>query len=98
MKFVCPHNLEVDCETQECNTCGWNPEVSLQRLNEITGGKIRMPGDKKFQIPFTGYCEVYAADEEEALNRADTIEQQYFAHYDYGDPICLEEEDENELD
>jgi hypothetical protein len=54
--------------------------------------------EKKYKVPFTGYCEVFAHDENEALDIADTIEQQFFAHYDYGDPICLDKEDEDELD
>lgn len=49
--------------------------------------------EKKYKVPFTGYCEVFAHDENEALDIADTIEQQFFAHYDYGDPICLDKEE-----
>ena len=54
--------------------------------------------DKHYKIPFTGYCEVWAKSPEEAVEKAETVEQQYFAHYDYGNPICLSKEDENELD
>jgi hypothetical protein len=92
MKCICHHNKEVDCETPTCGTCGWNPAVTLKRLRKITSGQVKMAGDKKYRVPFTGYCEVYAQDEQEALDRADTIEQQFFAHYDYGNPICEEDE------
>ena len=53
---------------------------------------------KLYRVPFTGYCEVWAKSPEEATDKADTVEQQFFAHYDYSNPICLEKEDENELD
>ena len=95
-KFVCPHNEEVDCTKAHCERCGWNPTVARKRLRNIKGDRVKMPGDKKYMIPFTGYCEVFASDAEEALNRAEDISQQFFAQYDYGDPVC--EEDENELD
>ena len=54
--------------------------------------------EKRYKIPFTGYCEVWANSPEEAAEKADDIEKQFFAHYDYGDAICLEKEEENELD
>ncbi len=54
--------------------------------------------EKRYKVPFTGYCEVYARSPEEAADMAEDIEKQFFAHYDYGDPICLEKEEEDELD
>ena len=54
--------------------------------------------EKQYKVPFTGYCEVYAKSPEEAAEKADDIQSQFFAHYDYGEPICLEKEDKDELD
>jgi hypothetical protein len=51
-----------------------------------------------YKVPFTGYCEVFANSPEEAAKKAEDIPQQFFAHYDYGDPECLEKEEEDELD
>ena len=51
---------------------------------------------KKFTIPFKGYCEVWAEDPEKAALKAENDEM-FFVHYEFGEPIC-EEEDENELD
>ena len=53
---------------------------------------------RKYTVPFTGYCEVWADSPEEAAEKAEAVKQQFFAHYDYDDPICLEKEEENELD
>jgi hypothetical protein len=89
--FVCPHNIEVDCEVANCERCGWYPPVAEERKKEIMNLKL-------YRVPFTGYCEVWAKSPEEATDKADTVEQQFFAHYDYSNPICLEKEDENELD
>ena len=50
---------------------------------------------KKYRIPFTGYCEVWANSPDEALDQAED-EDMYFVQYKFGDPVC--EEDENELD
>ena len=44
-----------------------------------------------YKVPFTGYCEVWATSPEEAVEKADN-EQAFFAHYDFGEPICLEKE------
>jgi hypothetical protein len=93
--FVCQHNAGVDCEEKKCETCGWNPKVSKARLRKKLGGDHRLSTDKKYKIPFKGYCEVWAETEEEALALADQDEM-YFVHYDFGDPI--REEDKNELD
>ena len=51
---------------------------------------------KQYRVPFTGYCEVYAGDPEEAADLADDPEKHFFAKYDYGEPICLEKEEEDE--
>lgn len=51
---------------------------------------------KMYKVPFTGYCEVWAKSPEEAVDNAEDIERQFFAHYDYGDPICLEKEEEDD--
>jgi hypothetical protein len=89
--FVCPHNKEVDCDAAKCEHCGWYPPVAKKRKDEIMALKL-------YKVPFTGYCEVWAKSPEEAVKMADTVEQQFFAHYDYDDPICLSKEEENELD
>ena len=52
--------------------------------------------EKKFTIPFRGYCEVWANTPEEAEKKADNDEM-FFAHYEFGEPTC-KEEDEDELD
>ena len=85
--WVCPHNDEVDCSKKKCESCGWNPDVSKARL-------MAMPG-KKFTIPFKGYCEVWAENPEDAEEKA-ANDEMFFAHYEFGEPTC--EEDENELD
>lgn len=57
-----------------------------------------MTTEKRYKVPFTGYCEVYARDPEEAADMAEDTEKHFFAHYDYGEPICLKKEEDNELD
>ena len=89
--FVCPYNKEVDCETLNCERCGWYPAVENAR-------KEKLRDVKKFKVPFVGYCEVWAKSQEEAVEKADDVHQQFFAHYDYGDPICLTKEEDDELD
>ena len=89
--FVCPYNHEVDCESMTCERCGWYPPVAEKRKEEIM--KLRL-----YKVPFTGYCEVWAKSPEEASEKAENIEQQFFADYDYGEPICKEKEEEDELD
>jgi hypothetical protein len=88
--WECPYNKSVECSFRKCDRCGWNPEVAEQRRKEFMS--------KLYKIPFTGYCEVYANSAEEAAEKAEDIQQQFFAHYDYGDPVCLGKEEENELD
>ena len=86
---VCPHNRDVDCESANCQRCGWYPPVAKQRMEEVM--KIKL-----YRVPFTGFCEVWAKTPEEATDKADDIKTQFFAHYDYGDPVCLANEDEEE--
>ena len=35
----CPNNRWVVCDTQKCDceTCGWNPEVSQRRMDKLLG-------------------------------------------------------------
>ena len=40
---------------------------------------------------------MWAKSPEEAAEKAENIDQQFFAHYDYDDPVCLKE-DEDEMD
>jgi hypothetical protein len=89
--FVCPYNMEVDCEQANCQHCGWYPPVAKERKKQIMALKL-------YRIPFTGFCEVWAKTPEEAAEKAEDIKAQFFAHYDYGYPVCLSKEDENELD
>jgi hypothetical protein len=86
----CPYNEGVDCATAACERCGWHPLVAAKRLEAITGLK-------KYKVPFTGFCEVWARSPEEAVDKADNDEM-FFLHYNFGDPECLEKEEENELD
>lgn len=91
MERVCEYNRAVVCDRDVCYHCGWDPEVAEERLVEITGERL-------FRVPFTGYCEVWAKTKREAAEKAEVIEQQFFAQYDYGDPVCVKKEEENELD
>jgi hypothetical protein len=91
MERICQFNSEVVCDNAECYHCGWNPKVAKARLRAMGCPQL-------YKVPFTGYCEVWAKSPEEAAEKAEDIEQQFFAHYDYGDPICLEKEEENEVD
>lgn len=92
----CVHNDGVVCNVQHCDTCGWNPIVAKARMESILG-KDAMAELKLYKVPFTGYCEVWAKSEEDADAKADGGEM-FFAHYEFGDPICVEKEDVNELD
>ena len=93
MERVCEYNRAVVCDRDVCYHCGWDPEVAEERLAEISGERL-------FKVPFTGFCEVWARSPEEAAEKAEDIEKQFFAHYDYGDPtrVTKEDEDEDELD
>ena len=94
-KYICQFNPEIECETPDCSKCGWNPEVSYARQKQFREGLGMF--DKKYTIPFTGYCEVWANSAEEALENA-AANQQHFAHYHYGEPVCAEKEADDELD
>ena len=91
---ICPHNYEIDCDHAKCDRCGWNPEVAKKRIREAMK---TMSDSKLYRIPFTGWCEVWAQSAEEALKQAED-EQMFTVCYDLGDPECMEEEEENELD
>jgi hypothetical protein len=94
-KYICQYNPECECEELKCSKCGWNPSVSArrQRVQRERSGLL----EKKYKVSFTGYCEVWANSPEEAADKAENIDQQFFAHYDYDEPVCLEEEND-ELD
>ena len=89
MERVCQFNEEIICDSNECYHCGWDPEVAKERQVEFMK---KWEGLKLYKINFTGYCEVWAKSPEEAADKAENVDQQFFAHYDYGDPICLEKE------
>ena len=46
--------------------------------------------ERKFKIPFTGYCEVWARSTDDALAKADDGDM-FYLHYDFGDPELEEE-------
>ena len=78
---VCRYNECVECLDQLCESCGWYPPVVEERRKEIL--ELR-----KYKIPFTGYCEVWAKSSEEAAAMADQGNM-FFVDYDFGDPECL---------
>ena len=98
---ICQYNEGCKCETQKCAKCGWNPDVAERRQLEILG-KLGVH-DKKYKIPFTGYCEVYARSPEKAMEKADRGDMDYI-EYDFGNPSRVmrwreeEEEEDDELD
>ena len=94
MTRICPFNYEVDCEAMKCDSCGWNPVVAKARLEKAVKN---MTDSNLYKVPFTGYCEVWANSEEEAVNKADD-DQMFFVSYDFGDPVCLYKEEKDELD
>ena len=91
MERICQYNEGIICDSDECYHCGWDPEVAERR-------KKKLMGLKQYKVPFTGYCEVWAKSPEEAAEKAEDIEQQFFASYAYGDPECLSKEEEDEMD
>jgi hypothetical protein len=91
----CQYNHEVECDTDNCGNCGWNPVVAERGLRNFRGE--HKLGSKLYRIPFTGYCEVWAETLEEATQKAEKDEM-FTVMYDFGDPICLEKEEKNELD
>lgn len=95
-KYICPHNNECRCDIPECHKCGWNPEVAERRLTKIKE-ELALP-EKKYKIPFTGYCEVWARTAEEAAAKVDKdTDNMFFVEYEFGDPVCLGKEEEDEL-
>ena len=93
-EHLCHFNKDVLCDNHTCMSCGWNPVVEKARI------KAMMAPERLYRIPFTGYCEVWAKSAEEAAEKAEDIKQQWYADYDYGKPVCLdkEDDDEDELD
>lgn len=94
-KYICPYNRECRCDIPECHKCGWKPEVAKRRLKEFMEG--RKVTEKLYKVPFTGYCEVWAATLEEAAEKVDH-DTMFFVEYDFGEPVCLSKEDEDEVD
>ncbi len=90
---ICKYNLGCECETQECEKCGWYPPVANRRERELRDGFF----EKKYTIPFTGYCEVYAKSPEKAAEKADSGDM-FFIEYNFGDPVCAVGEEDDELD
>ena len=93
MERTCQFNEAVVCDRKECYHCGWDPEVADARAKDFVK---YLTGKKLYRVPFTGYCEVWANTPEEAAEKAESVEQQFTANYEYGEPICLEKEEENE--
>ena len=91
MNCICQYNEEIICDSNECYHCGWDPKVARKRSKEL---RKQLTSERLYKVPFTGYCEVWATSPEEAAEKADDIQEQFFAHYDYGDPVCLEKETE----
>ena len=94
-KFTCQYNIGCECSVPDCDNCGWNPVVAARRLKNYKENHKVL--EKKYKIPLTGYCEVYAKSKEEALKKAD-LDDLFYVEYDFGDPVCDEEDDEYELD
>ena len=95
---ICKYNEGCQCETPKCAKCGWNPEVAERRRQELLD-KLGVH-DKKYKIPFTGYCEVYARSPEKAMEKADRGDMDYI-EYDFGNPSRIRlkgEEEDDELD
>ena len=95
MERICEYNTAIMCDSEECYHCGWHPDVAGARKKKLLDAANNQ---KLYKVPFTGYCEVWATSPEKAAEKAEDIDQQFFAQYDYGDPVCLEKEEENELD
>ena len=92
-KYICQYNPECECDIPECHKCGWIPKVEYRREKQFREGLGMF--EKKYKIPFTGYCEVWANSPEEAEEKAYN-DDMFFVHYDFGDPECLEKENEDE--
>ena len=93
--ITCPYNKAIDCAKVDCENCGWHPDVIAKRKKAAEEGRI---GNLKlYKVPFTGHCEVWARSPEEAAEKADDGVM-FYIDYDFGDPICLAKEEENEVD
>lgn len=93
---VCKYNIGCECENQECEKCGWYPPVANRRLRKFREGLGMF--EKKYKIPFTGYCEIYAKSASDAAKKVDH-DTMHYAEYNFGRPVCLTpEDDEDELD
>lgn len=90
VEYACPHNGAVICAHHKCEFCGWDPKVEAQRKKIILGEK------DLYRVPFTGYCEVWANTPEEAAEKADDLHKHFFAHYEYGEPKCIDKEEKDE--
>lgn len=88
-KYICPYNNECRCTELNCEKCGWYPPVAEKRMEEAM--RIR-----KYKIPFTGYCEVWAKSPEEASKKADNGEM-FFVEYDFGNPTTDAPEEDEEV-
>ena len=92
-KYICQFNPEIECDIPECHKCGWNPKVAYARQKQFREGLGMF--EKKYTIPFTGYCEVWANSVEEAVDKVFNGEKS-FTHHDYGEPVCAENEEEED--
>jgi hypothetical protein len=82
---ICTYNEGVECQNRNCETCGWYPPVAELRL-------LAVMGMRRYRIPFTGYCEVWAESPEEAVEKAER-EQMYTTIYKFSNPECLVKEE-----
>jgi hypothetical protein len=89
MARVCRYNRAIDCDSDECYHCGWDPEVAKARLEDF----VRKP----YKVPFTGYCEVRAASPEEAIAKASGGDV-FSMHFEFDEPIDMEKEEDDEVD
>ena len=96
MERPCDYNQAIICDSAECYHCGWDPKVAKARQDALTEG--RYMDQKLYKVNFLGYCEVWAKSPEDALEKAEDLDQQFFAHYEYSKPICLSKEENDELD
>ena len=94
-KHICQYNPECHCDVPECDKCGWNPKVAMRRLKKFR--ESLGIEENRYQIPFTGQCEVWAATEEEAVEKAER-HHMVLVDYNFGDPSLIEEEGNDELD
>ena len=79
-------------EQQSAGDCSLPEAGAMARPPSATEVMIYVK-QKKYKIPFTGYCEVWARSPEEAEKLADNGEM-FYAEYDFGEPVSNEEESE----